>query len=62
MLFFKEAGEMKNMNPASDDAQNLVRRLQDYITQNLYTCTNKILRGLGKMSGGSAENTVMSGN
>ena len=23
MLFFKEAGEMKNMNPASDDAQNL---------------------------------------
>ena len=35
MLFFKEAGEMKNMNPASDDAQNLVRRLQDYITQNL---------------------------
>ena len=33
-----EAGEMKNMNPASDDAQNLVRRLQDYITQNLYTC------------------------
>ena len=46
----------------SDDAQNLVRRIQDYITQNLYTCTNKILRGLGKMSGGSAENTVMSGN
>ena len=32
-----------------DDAQNLVRRMQDYITQNLYTCTNKILRGLGKM-------------
>ena len=43
---------MKNMNPASDDAQNLVRRLQDYITQNLYTCTNKILRGLGKMYSG----------
>ena len=53
---------MNNINPASDDAQNLARRIQDYITQNLYTCTNKILRGLGKMFGGSAENTVMSGN
>ena len=53
---------MNNINPASDDAQNLARRIQDYITQNLYTCTNKILRVLGKMSGGSAENTVMSGN
>lgn len=58
MLFFKEAGEMKNMNPASDDAQNLVRRLQDYITQNLYTCTNKILRGLGKMYSGGGDFTT----
>ena len=58
MLFFKEAGEMKNMNPASDDAQNLVRRLQDYITQNLYTCTNKILRGLGKMYSGGGDITT----
>ena len=30
-MLFKEAGDGKNMNPASDDAQNLVRRLQDYI-------------------------------
>ena len=49
MLLFKEAGEMKNMNPASDDAQNLIKRIQDYITKNFYTCTNNILRGLGKM-------------
>ena len=49
-------------NSLSGDAQNLVKRIQEYITQNLYTCTNKILRGLGKRSGGSAENTVMSGN
>ena len=48
---------MNNINPASDDAQNLVRRLQDYITQNLYTCTNKILRGLGKMYSGGESNT-----
>ncbi len=48
MLLFKEAGEIKNSDPASVDAQNLVKRIQDYITENLYTCTNKILRGLGK--------------
>ena len=43
MLLFKEAGEMKNIDPASADAQNLVKRIQDYITENLYTCTNNIL-------------------
>ena len=35
MLLFKEAGELKNMNPASDDVQKLVKRIQDYITENL---------------------------
>lgn len=44
MLLFKEAGKIKNSDPASDDAQNLVKRIQDYITENLYTCTNKILQ------------------
>ena len=58
MLLFKEAGEMKNMDPASADAQNLVKRIQDYITENLYTCTNKILRGLGKMYSGGGDFTT----
>ena len=58
MLLFKEAGELKNMNPASDDVQKLVKRIQDYITENLYTCTNKILRGLGKMYSGGREITT----
>ena len=40
MLLFKEAGELKNMNPASDDVQKLVKRIQDYITENLYTKTS----------------------
>ncbi len=52
MILFKEAGEIKNMDPASDDAQELVKRIQEYITDNFYTCTNKILRGLGKMYSG----------
>lgn len=58
MLLFKEAGKIKNSDPASDDAQNLVKRIQDYITENLYTCTNKILRGLGKMYSGGGDITT----
>ena len=33
----------------STDSQNLVKKLQDYITENFYTCTNEILCGLGQM-------------
>ena len=33
----------------SDETQALVKELQDYITENYYTCTNEILAGLGKM-------------
>ena len=58
MLLFKEAGEIKDSDPASDEAQNLVKRIQDYITENLYTCTNKILRGLGKMYSGGGDFTT----
>ena len=57
MLLFKEAGDIKDSDPASVEAQNLVKRIQDYITENLYTCTNKILRGLGKMYSGGGEFT-----
>ncbi len=35
--------------PESTQVQELVRKLQDYITANYYTCTNEILAGLGKM-------------
>ena len=49
MLFFKEAGEMKDTDPASPAAQDLVKRIRDYITENMYTCSDQILRGLGKM-------------
>lgn len=35
--------------PGSAEAQALVKKLQDYITENYYTCTDEILAGLGKM-------------
>ena len=49
MLLFREAGEIRNTDPASPEAQSIVRRIQDFITENLYTCSDKILSGLGKM-------------
>ncbi len=36
-------------SPDSTDAQILVEKLQSYITENFYTCTNEILASLGQM-------------
>lgn len=57
MLLFKEAGELKDKDPASPEAQDLVKRIQDFITENLYTCSKKILSGLGKMYSGGGDFT-----
>ena len=35
--------------PESESAQTLVKKLQAYITDNFYTCTPEILKGLGQM-------------
>ena len=35
--------------PDSAEAQNLVKMLQNHITENYYICTNEILAGLGQM-------------
>ena len=35
--------------PESAEAQALVSKLQNHITDNYYTCTDEILAGLGKM-------------
>ena len=41
---------MNNEHTAdSDESQALVKELQNYITENYYTCTNEILAGLGQM-------------
>ena len=38
-----------NTSPDSAEVQKLVKKLQDYITANYYTCTDEILSGLGQM-------------
>ena len=49
-VFAKFAECMQNGNSAdSDKAQAIVKELQDYITDNYYTCTKEILAGLGLM-------------
>lgn len=35
--------------PESEAAQSLVKKLQQYINDNFYTCTPEILKGLGQM-------------
>jgi DNA-binding transcriptional MerR regulator len=57
MLLFKEAGEIRNTDPASSKAQDLVKRIQNFITENMYTCSDKILKGLGKMYSGGGDLT-----
>lgn len=49
-IFKKFAQCMKNGYTAeSANAQELVKELQLYITENFYTCTSEILTGLGQM-------------
>ena len=35
--------------PGAEQPQTLVKKLQDHITENYYTCTKEILSGLGQM-------------
>ena len=52
MQLFVEFGQMKEMDPEDEQVQLQVRKLQDYITDHFYTCSDKILCGLGRMYAG----------
>lgn len=45
---FAEFGKIKDTDPSSAEAKALARKLQDYITEHFYNCTNDILLGLGQ--------------
>ena len=51
MAIFAEFAALKNKEFTANslEAQSLVGKLLDFITQNYYTCTDEILAGLGKM-------------
>ena len=51
MAIFAEFSACKSNGASADssEVQALVSKLQAYITENYYTCTDEILAGLGKM-------------
>ena len=57
MDIFTEFGAIRTSEPGSEEAQALVKKLQDYITAHFYTCTDEILKGLGKMYSGGGDFT-----
>ena len=59
MALFTEFGLLMKEGKTADseDAQAQVKKLQEYITEHFYTCTPKILAGLGKMYSGGGSMT-----
>ena len=49
MEIFEEFGKISDKNPKSAEAAELVKKLQNFITENYYNCTDEILFGLGQM-------------
>lgn len=49
MQIFAEIGKVKHLSPDCEEAQRLIKKLQNFITENYYTCTDEILKGLGEM-------------
>ena len=58
MSIFAEFGKIKDMAPDCEEAVALARKLQDHITEHYYTCTDKILLGLGAMYAGGGDLTT----
>lgn len=57
MEIFARFGAVRDGDPASREAQSLVKELQSYITGHFYTCTDEILSGLGRMYAAGGEFT-----
>ena len=49
MQLFAELGTYKHLAPADEAVQQKIAALQQFITDNFYTCTKEILYGLGQM-------------
>ena len=46
---FRRFAALREGDPASPEAQGLVKEWQDFITRHYYACTDEILAGLGQM-------------
>ena len=57
MDFFVRLGELKHLPPDSPEVQAWVQALQRFFTENFYTCTPQILKGLGQLYAGGGSMT-----
>lgn len=60
MNIFSEFAAIKETDPSGAEAQALVRKLQDYISENYYSCSDEILLSLGQAysGGGSMQHNI----
>ena len=58
MALFADFGKRRDIDPACDEAQAMVKQLQDFITVNFYTCTVPVLMGLADMYDGGGDFTA----
>lgn len=49
MAIFTEFGAMRALPPDAEKVQAQVKKLQDFITEHFYTCSDEVLYGLGTM-------------
>ena len=57
MDFFVELGKLRHLSPESPEVQHWVKELQVFFTENFYTCTPQILKGLGELYAGGGSMT-----
>lgn len=58
MEIFSEFGKIKDQSPDSEAAVGLAKKLQNFITDHFYTCTDEILLSLGEMYAASGDFTA----
>ncbi len=49
MNIFAEIGKIKELPPQSREVQEKIASIQAFITENYYTCTDKVFASLGQM-------------
>jgi hypothetical protein len=57
MDIFREFGQIRDREPSCAEAQALVGKLRDFISEHYYRCTKEILAGLGQAYGSGGEFT-----
>ncbi|MBP5268531.1 MAG: MerR family transcriptional regulator [Ruminococcus sp.] len=55
MAVFADFGKLKDGSPDTPEAMEQVKRLQQYITDNYYNCTDEMLMSLGQMYSANGE-------